>query len=238
MKIRVFATCLLVLVLGISTIASAAAQGGAAPSAVETRLPAYIQNYLAYDPASKVTVEKAVDRLPGFQGYKIKRTGKYPKLAVERIVYVSDDGKWFFDGDTLTNPTPKPVTSAADLAWMESRSANIYRTRAKASLAPERDAAGLKAVWIAVESGWGPVRIPGYVTPDGTRFFNGNLWDFQMDPREERKKRIDLSQNRFEGKPDGAVTIVEFADMECGPDRAGPVDGDEAVEGGGGCLLA
>ena len=81
MKIRAFAMCLLVLVLGIS---SAAGQGGAAPSAVETRLPGYVQNYLAYDPASKVTVEKAVDRLPGFQGYKIKRTGKYPKLAVEK----------------------------------------------------------------------------------------------------------------------------------------------------------
>ena len=46
-------------------------------------------------------------------------------------MYVSDDGKWFFDGDTLTNPNPKPVTSAADLSWMESRSANIYRTRAR-----------------------------------------------------------------------------------------------------------
>jgi len=236
MKIRAFATCLVVLVLGISSISSAAAQGGAAPSAVETRLPGYIQNYLAYDPASKVTVEKAVDRLPGFQGYKIKRTGKYPKLAVERIVYVSDDGKWFFDGDTLTNPTPKPVTSAADLAWMESRSANIYRTRAKASLAPERDAAGLKAVWIAVESGWGPVRMPGYVTPDGTRFFNGNLWDFQMDPREERKKRIDLSQNRFEGKPDGAVTIVEFADMECGYCKFRGTQMDALLEANAGIL--
>jgi protein-disulfide isomerase len=42
------------------------------------------------------------------------------------------------------------------------------------------------------------------------------LWDFQMDPREERRRRIDLSVPRFQGKPDGAVTIVEYADMECG----------------------
>jgi protein-disulfide isomerase len=235
MKTRAFGLCLLALGIGIG---SAAGQAKDAPTAVEARLPAYVQNYLPFDPASKVTVEKATDRLPGFQGYKIKRTGKYPKLAAERIVYVSDDGKWFFDGDTLTNPSPRPVTSAADLAWMESRSANIYRTRARASLAPERDAAGLKGVWIAVESGWGPVRMPGYVTPDGSRFFSGNLWDFQMDPREERKKRIDLSQGRLEGKPDGAVTIVEFADMECGYCKYRGTQLDALLEANAGILSA
>ena len=233
MKTRAFGLCLLALGVGLG---SAAGQAQSAPSSVETRLPAYLQNYLPFDPESKVTVEKATDRLPGFQGYKVKRTGKYPKLAAERIVYVSDDAKWFFDGDTLTNPSPKPVTSAADLAWMESRSANIYRTRARAILAPERDAAGLKGVWIAVESGWGPVRMPGYVTPDGARFFNGNLWDFQMDPREERKKRIDLSQGRFEGKPDGKVTIVEFADMECGYCKYRGTQMDALLEANAGIL--
>ncbi len=236
MKTRAFGIGILALALLAIGMGSAAGQSKDAPSAVEKRLPTYVQNYLPFDPESKVTVEKAADRLPGFQGYKIKRTGKYPKLGVEKIVYVSDDGKWFFDGDTLTNPTPKPVTSAADLAWMESRSANIYRTRAKASLAPDRDAAGLKGVWIAVESGWGPVRMPGYVTPDGARFFNGNLWDFQMDPREERKKRIDLSQGRFEGKPDGTVTIVEFADMECGYCKYRGTQMDALLEANAGIL--
>jgi protein-disulfide isomerase len=236
MKTRAFGIGILGLALLAIGTGSASGQAKDASSAVEKRLPAYAQNYLPFDPESKVTVEKATDRLPGFQGYKIKRTGKYPKLAVEKIVYVSDDGKWFFDGDTLTNPAPKPVTSAADLAWMESRSANIYRTRAKASLAPERDAAGLKGAWIAVESGWGPVRMPGYVTPDGERFFSGNLWDFQMDPREERKKRIDLSQGRFEGKPDGSVTIVEFADMECGYCKYRGTQMDALLEANAGIL--
>jgi protein-disulfide isomerase len=238
MKTRAIGLCVLALLVGIGSAAAQAggaaqAQGG---TAVETRLPGYLQNYLTYDPASKVTVEKAPDRLPGFQGYKIKRTGKYPKLAVDKIVYVSDDGKWFFDGDTLTNPNPKPVASAADLSWMENRTANVYRTRARASLSPERDAAGLKGVWIAVESGWGPVRLPGYVTPDGSRFFNGNLWDFQMDPREERKKRMDFSQNRYEGKVDGAVTIVEYADLECGYCKYRGTQMDALVEANAGIL--
>ncbi len=237
MKTRAFGLCLLALLVGLAS-ALHGVQAKESATAVETRLPAYLQNYLSFDPASKITVEKAVDRLPGFQGYKVKRTGKYPKLAVEKIVYVSDDGKWFFDGDTLTNPSPKPVASAADLAWMEGRTANIYRTRARASLAPERDAAGLKGVWIAVESGWGPIRMPGYVTPDGARYFSGNLWDFQADPREERKRRMDLSQNRFEGKPDGAVTIVEYADMECGYCKYRGTQMDALLEANAGVLSA
>ena len=233
MKTRAIATCLLGLLLGI---ADAAGQSKDTAASVEAKLPGYLQNYLPYDPASKITVEKAVDRLPGFQGYKVKRTGKYPKLEVERLVYVSDDGKWFFDGDTLTNPNPRPVTSGADLAWMENRTASVYRTRVRASLAPDRDAAGLKGVWIAVESGWGPVRLPGYVTPDGTRFFNGNLWDFQMDPREERKRRMDLAHSRFEGKADGAVTIVEYADMECGYCKFRGTQMDALLEANAGIL--
>ncbi len=238
MKTRAFSLCISVGLVGFGLGLAGPAQAQAQPAkpAVETRLPGYLNNYLSFDPSSQVTVEKATDRLPGFQGYKAKRTGKYPKLAVERLVYVSDDGKWFFDGDTMTNPSPRPVATAADIAWIESQTARVYRTKAKAMLAPERDAAGLKGIWIAVESGWGPVRMPGYVTPDGTRFFNGNLWDFQMDPREERRKRIDLAQGRFEGKPDGAVTIVEYADMECGYCRYRGTQMDSLLEANAGTL--
>ena len=218
MKTRTLGFALVLALAGLSPAAAATRQAAkAAPAAgAEARLPGYLVNFLAFDPASKVTVEKAPERLPGFQGYKIKRTGKYPKLAVDKTVYVSDDGKWFFDGDTVVNPNPKAVQSDADLAWIETRTSTLYRTRAKASLVPAQDAAGLKRVVIAVESGFGPMRVPGYITPDGARYFSGTLWDFQMDPREERKKRIDLSQGRFEGKPNGAITMVEFADMECG----------------------
>jgi hypothetical protein len=57
----------------------------------------------------------------GLQTFKVKRTGKYPKLAVDRSVHVSEDGKLFFDGDAMTNPTPTPVRSAADLTWVEAK---------------------------------------------------------------------------------------------------------------------
>jgi protein-disulfide isomerase len=200
---------------GIADVSSA--QPSKAVAGVEGRLPTYLNQFLSYDPASKVTVEKAPERrLPGFQGYKIKRTGKYAKLAVEKTVEVSDDGKWFFDGEVMVNANPAPGQGAPALVWLEAKISTLYRSNVKVSLTPERDAAGLKGVAMAVESGFGPVRLPGYVTPDGSKFLGGTLWDFQMDPREERKRRIDLSVPRFQGRPDGAVTIVEYADMECG----------------------
>ncbi len=216
MKMRATGLVLIGILCGVALAAGEQQGKAASGSSVEARLPAYLTNFLTWDPATKVTVEKSTERLPGFQGYKIKRTGKYPKLAVDKTVYVSDDGKWFFEGDSMTNPNPQPVQTAADLAWLEAKTASLYHTRAKAYLMPERDAAGLKAIVMTLESGFGPARMPGYITPDGARFFNGTLWDFQMDPREERRRRIDLSQGRFEGKPNGAITMVEYADMECG----------------------
>lgn len=216
MKTRSSVLCSVAVLWWGFASASAAQPTKAAAGGVEGRLTAYLANYLPYDPGSKVTVEKAPERIPGFQSFKAKRTGKYPKLAIDRPFYVSDDGKWFFDGDAMANPNPAPVQSAADLAWLETRMAALYRSRVKVLLTPDRDAAGLKAVAIAVETGYFPVRIPGYVSPDGARFLGGTLWDFSMDPREERKRRIDLSVPRFQGRPDGAVTIVEYADMECG----------------------
>jgi protein-disulfide isomerase len=215
MKTRAVVLCSMAVLWGVAGVSSAQAPKTAA--GVEGRLPTYLNQFLSYDPASKVTVEKAPEkRLAGFQGYKIKRTGKYPKLAVEKTVEVSDDGKWFFDGEIMVNPNAAAGQGAPDLAWIEAKISALYRSPVKVMLTPERDAAGLKGVAIAVESGFGPVRLPGYVTADGAKFLGGTLWDFQMDPREERRKRIDLSVPRFQGRPDGAVTIVEYADMECG----------------------
>ena len=51
-----------------------------------SRLPRYLANFLPFDPGSKVTVERTYGNMPGFQGWKFKRTGEYPELAAERKV--------------------------------------------------------------------------------------------------------------------------------------------------------
>jgi protein-disulfide isomerase len=190
----------------------------AAPAApIEQQLAVYAERFLPFDPQTKITVEKSSQKaLPLFQSWRIRRTGKYEKLKVDRVVQVSRDGKWFFGGESIVNPSPRPPRSEGDLDWIREKIASAYRTRARVSFSPEKDAAGWKALAITIETGFFPVRQQGYVSSDGAAFLLGTLWDFQADPREERRRRIDLSAQRAQGPADAPVTIVEYADMECG----------------------
>jgi hypothetical protein len=208
--------------------------GGSAVSAADVQ--AYAAKFVPFDPESKVTVEKASDRLPGLQGWKVHRKGRYEKLNIDRVYYVSDDGKWFFAGDSVTNPASHPVRSAADLAWVEEKFASILRTNVKALLVPERDAAPYKGVAIAAETGYGPVRMPGYVSGDGKAYLQGVFWDFRLDPREDRRRRIDLSVGRASGPADASVNAVEYADMECGYCKMRGLQMDRLLEANAGIV--
>jgi hypothetical protein len=202
------------LLLALSLRAQAPREAG---KSIEHDLQTYALHFLPFDPDSKITVEKSSQVLPGFQGYKLNRKGRYEKLNVaDRIVYVSLDRKWFFAGDSIANPSPRPVKSGADLDWVVERFSKAFNRPVRAVLTPERDEAGLKGVAIQADSGYMPVRLPGFVSPDGRAYFQGTLWDFTADPRVERRRRIDLSVNRATGPADAKVTVVEYADLECG----------------------
>ena len=183
---------------------------------IERRLAQFADEYLPYEPDSRVAVQRADLKLPGFTSWKITRTGRYESLQAEASVFVSNDGKWFYEGDSFLNRNPRPVRSAGDLDWVTSRYAQLLHANVRAQLAPDRDAAGLKGIFVLIETGYFPVRIPGLITPDGSVYLAGTLWDFQGDPRAERRRRIDLTAQRAQGSADAPVTIVEFADMECG----------------------
>src|SRR6202162_207770 len=207
---------ILVLSCALAGAAPRAASSKAPPLGIEKQLEVYAARFLPYDPETKGAVTRSTERLQGFLAFKIKRTGRYEKLNVERIVFVSEDGKWFFSGDTLVNGAPRPVRGAQDLAWIDEKLSKVFKTSVRAVLTPERDTGSLKGVALQLETGYGPARMPGYVSSDGKTFYQGTLWDFQMDPRAERRRRIDLSANRASGPADAKVNVVEYADMECG----------------------
>ena len=194
----------------------AAAPAAAPAAAVEKRLPEFMNNYLPWEPDSRVTVQKADLNIAGFTSWKCNRTGRYEKLKAEATAFVSNDGKWFYEGDSFMNRSPRPVRSPADLEWIGKRYAELLHASVHGQLVPDRDAAGLKGIAIVIETGYVPVRLPGLVTADGAVFLAGTLWDFQGDPRAERRRRIDLSAQRAQGSADAPVTLVEYADMECG----------------------
>jgi protein-disulfide isomerase len=188
----------------------------AAPATgVEARLAEFANHYLPYDPDSKVVVKPSDVNLPGFTSWQITRTGRYPTLNAEATAFVSNDRKWFYEGDSFANRAPKPVKTTADLDWVTSRYASVLHAKVRAELAPQRDAAGLKGIAVAIETGFGQVRLPGLVTPDGSVHLAGTLWDFQSDPRAERRRRMDLSGAIAQGNSGAPMTIVEYADMEC-----------------------
>ena len=242
MKKRIVTAALVAAAIGAAAAAPAQKTGArpaaaTAPAAgVEAQLQTYALHFLSWDPDSRVTVTKSTERLPGMQGYKIVRKGRYEKLNVDRMYYVSDDGKWFFEGDSVANPAPKPIRSAADLTWVGEKFSGLFRTKVTPQLAPERDAPPYKGVNVAVETGYGPVRMPGYVSADGTKFLQGVFWDFRMDPREERRRHVDLSLGRASGKPEAAVPIVEFADMECGYCKMRGLQMDRLLEANAGIV--
>jgi protein-disulfide isomerase len=218
--------------------ASTTAKTAPASTVDAAAVTAYVSKFLSWDPESRVTVEKSAtaERVTGMQGWAIHRKGRYEKLNVDKNVYVSDDGKWFFAGDVLANATPKPVHSAADLGWLEEKYNKAFGTRVRLQLVPERDADALKAVAVVLETGYFPVRMPGYVTPDGKTYLQGAMWDFRVDPREERRRRIDLSLNRASGPTSATVNMVEFADMECGYCKMRGLQMDRLLEANAGIV--
>ncbi|HKF44977.1 MAG TPA: thioredoxin domain-containing protein [Thermoanaerobaculia bacterium] len=209
-------TCSLAWVAWAAPREEQAKASAPAAAGIERQLEAYALKFLPWDPQSKVTVMRSTESVTGFQAFKVKRTAKYERLNQDRVVFVSDDGKWFFAGDTLANATPRPVRNSGDLAWLDTKLSQLYHTNVRSVLTPDKDAGGLKALFLQLETGYMSVRMPGYVTPDGKMFLQGTVWDFKMDPRAERRRRIDLSSNRASGPADSTVNVVEYADMECG----------------------
>src|SRR6266536_4373114 len=215
MKKRVVTVLLLSCALA-GAAPRAASSKAPASAGIEKQLEVYAARFLQYDPETKIAVTRSTETLPGFVAFKVKRTGRYEKLKADRVVYVSEDGKWFFAGDTVPSPAPRPVRSSQDLAWLDEKVGKAFRVSVHAVLTPDRDTAGLKGAALQLETGYGVIRMPGFVTSDGKTYLQGTLWDFRMDPRAERRRRIDLSANRATGPADATVNIVEYADMECG----------------------
>ena len=233
--VLLFASLISVAIVSPGKAAPKAAQK-AAPAPGEMSLETYVERFLAFQPGSTVTTAPATQTLPGFNAFHIKRKGKYEKLNVDRTMYVSTDGKWFFGGDAMQNESARPVRSNADLDWIGEKISGIFHTNVRVQLSPEKDAAGLKGVTVWARDRLRAGATPGYVSADGKTFYQGTLWDFHMDPRAERRRRIDLSTGRATGPADAKINIVEYADMECGYCKYRGLQMDQLLEANAGIV--
>ncbi len=196
-------------------VPAAAPAAQAADAGLEKRVGDFVALYLPWDPETRVTVEKSPLKLPGFSAWHTVRTGRYESLKADAVVFVSNDRKWFFEGDSFLNQRPQPPRTEADISWVTARYSDLLHAKVTAQLVPSTDAAGMKGIAVVLESGYGAVHVPGHVSADGSAFLAGTLWDFQGDPRAERRRKIDLSAQRASGPAEAPVTIAEYADLEC-----------------------
>ncbi|HEY7368570.1 MAG TPA: hypothetical protein VIA29_01700, partial [Thermoanaerobaculia bacterium] len=169
----------LILLLAIVALLAIPAGTPAQGPSAEAALIEYLGKWLPWNPDGKISVERdPAQNFPGFTAWKVNRTGRYAKPEVkDQIVYTSNDGKWFFGQDALPNPQGRPVVSRDDLAWLDARLSQVYRTPVRVAFDAPRDAGGLKALSIPVNTGFSSVRLPGYVTSDGRWFLQGTVWD-------------------------------------------------------------
>ncbi|MEO8349449.1 MAG: hypothetical protein ABI610_11095, partial [Acidobacteriota bacterium] len=138
MRIRRAALLLLAAsALAEVVLAQAKSKSAKAPVAasIEKQLADYAALYLPYNPQAKVAVSKAPQKLAGFGAWKVTSKGRYESLNTEATVLVSNDRKWFYEGDSFANPSPRPVRSGADVDWVTSQYAKLLKTNVRAQLA-------------------------------------------------------------------------------------------------------
>ena len=153
-------------------------------------------------------------RDPRLRCLRVQRKGRYEKLNVDKTVYVSTDGKWFFAGDMVPNTAPRPVRSQADLEWPDTKFTNLFRVvRVVPRSRPRRQR--LEGVAVVCDTAVFPVRMLGFVSLTENISFRVR---FGTSPRIHARRgggASTLSANRATGPADASVQLVEYADMEC-----------------------
>ena len=193
---------------------------GETRSGVAAEVEKFAIEYLPWDPATKVAVSPhPSDDVRGFHAFQVERTGKFEKLNSKSIMHVSADEKWIFTGSVVKNSQQQastaPIQTDHDVSGIADYFSGLFHARARASLEPARDRAGLKGVKVEIDTGFFSQPLHYYVQPDGSAFFMGQLWKFGESVATQRRALMELSHSPSRGAEPPKITMVEYADMEC-----------------------
>ncbi len=208
------------VVLAVAAAALTLPAWGAAPTGRVPEVRRFAQEYLPWEPDSRVTVTPVpAENLPGFEAYRVERKGKYDKLDTTTTYFVSSDGRWIFTGSVVKSTMPaakiRPIRSDADVAGIGDYFGKLFNSRATAVLDPRMDKAGVRGVDVRLDTGYFTQVMPVYVAADGTFLLAGQLWKLAEDVAQQRKALISLSDSPWQGVKDPKIVIAEYADMEC-----------------------
>src|SRR4029078_13707700 len=84
-----------------TAVPAAAPASPAATAALEKQIREFVAQYLPWDPETRGAVEPSPLTLPGVSAWHAVRTGRYESLKADAVVFVSNDRKWFFEGDSF-----------------------------------------------------------------------------------------------------------------------------------------
>lgn len=208
------------LVLALLTVSLAWPASRSSARDLTAEVERFSSEFFPWEPESRVTAKAAPDQnAVGYRAFLVDRKGKYEKLDTKQTFYVSPDEKWIFTGSLIRNSAnqaaTRPIQSNQDVVGVAGYFSKLFRSNARAFLDPPGDRAGLKAVTVEIDTGYFNQPLHEYIAPDGSYFFQGQLWKLDENVPAQRRAMMNLSDSAAMGASQPRITMVEYADMEC-----------------------
>ena len=118
-------------------------------------------------------------------------------------------------------PTASPTPSALDKATLEQyvRHMFVWGPQIQVQIADPKPSAslpGFRDVTVTASAGQASQAVTFYVTPDGRRFIQGNVFDVTQSPFEADLNKIRTDLEPSFGTPGAPVVLAVFSDFQCG----------------------
>jgi protein-disulfide isomerase len=208
--------------IGILAIAawSSGSRAWAGSAPLTSEVERFAAGFLPWEPESHFTAKPdPASDLRGLHAFTIERTGKYEKLNIKTVYYVSADEKWIFAGSVVKNNLKPGETNAIesdrDVSGVADYMRGLFRSKAEAHLEPSMDRGGMKGLRVDLDTGYFSQPLHYWIEPDGSAFLMGEFWKLGEPVADQRRAKIDLSHAPAVGAESPKITMVEYADMEC-----------------------
>jgi len=214
----------LLAVLAFALIASQAVPCAAAANsaAMNEKIIHYVRERFGIPDSTKLTVAPFQDsQYSDF--YKTTISVQQGKKHKAQSALITKDGHYMVIGDVFEASPTAQRNLSANASVTDKKIVNFVRTKfhvptaVKLTVGPIHDSQYsdfYKAV-ISGEDGGRQSSTPAYITKDGRYTVIGSIFNLNVDPRKQVQDTINLKGQPSVGPANAAVTIVEFADLEC-----------------------
>lgn len=214
----------LLAVLAFALISSQAVPSAAAANsaAMNEKIIHYVRERFGIPDSTKLAVAPFQDsQYSDF--YKTTISVQQGKKHKAQSALITKDGHYMVIGDVFEASPTAQHNLAANSSVTDKKIVDFVRAKfhvpavVKLTVGPFHDSQYgdfYKAVISSQDSGRSS-STPAYITKDGRYTVIGSIFNLNVDPRKEVQETINLKGQPSVGPANAAVTIVEFADLEC-----------------------